>query len=550
MFETNKFTPTSQHLVLFSRRAEQLQLRTNNPHNTDRHLPFPLRIARQCANNSHIKCIWTVDTCAIRGHRPIFSTPIGVQPYALPFPANAGWFPPPPAINLDAFTDNQAPPGNQTNSPPPTSSTLNHDSRQAPNQQTGIIPMLEQMIAIHGDAMMDEKNRTVLNSVIQALQNSHQPPTTITATNLPVSSAPPTATTQQNAQTTIATSTISTASTFGTSGSTMSHQYPPPFGHGHGYGHQPPYPGNYQFGWPWYQPPMPPPPQFQPQPFMKTEPPKITPKNTEHSFSKFESWLNINNIFDDERRFLALKMQLDTSTYTQVNHAIYNPPPNGRYEALKRAVIKVFADSESKKIHELISGLKLGDKKPSTLLAEMRNLHRGSLDNQIFRELWLSRLPTQVQTILVGLTRNPAIPPPSLEQMAEVADGIMEYHSNSNQIHAISQTPQNDHLSGVTEMLTKITERLNKLELPTDNRRSRSRDRSNSRSDSRSSSRNDRQSRKRTPTPSTTDSSTEGTICTPHQLYGQGKHLNRRCYRKCPLYHEWLKVELERSKNP
>lgn len=279
--------------------------------------------------------------------------------------------------------------------------------------------------------------------------------------------------------------------------------------------------------------------------FAKTAMPTITTKNTEHSISKLEGWLDINGVFEDERRFLALKMQLDTATYTQVSHAIYNPPQSGKFDHLKRAVIKVFTDSESKKVQDLISGLQLGDKKPSTLLAEMRNLHRGPLDDKIFRELWLKRLPQQVQAILVGTMRSTgteeSLP---LERMAECADNIMEHQTPPGSINAVSQPPKKD---SIFELLSKINERLEKLERKPDNdERSRSQSRSNSRP--RNKDKQHSKDRRRSPTPADKPAD-EPKICQAHAKYGKGQHLNWNCHPKCSLHREWLQARLDQTKN-
>lgn len=274
--------------------------------------------------------------------------------------------------------------------------------------------------------------------------------------------------------------------------------------------------------------------------FAKTEMPKITSKNTEHSIAKLEGWLDINGVMEDERRFIALKMQLDSATYAQVSQAIYNPPQFGKYLALKQAVIKVFTDSQSKKVQDLISGLQLGDKKPSTLLAEMRNLHRGPVDDTIFRELWLNRLPLQVRGIIVGMI-NPSEPPP-LERLAESADRIMEYQnmSSNSSIQVVSKEPPNEFLVELKQTLVALGEQLRHLRPSSQDRSSRP----NSRSDD-----NNRRKNNRSPTPKSSNICDGSSPCVFHVKYGEGQHKNKRCDQRCPLYKEWLQSELTKPKN-
>lgn len=499
--------------------------------------------------------------CALRGHQPIFdiqANPANAWPNQT-FAAN-DWLPSSissigggycPPVNVGAPCENtqlqsQLQPQLQPQSQPPTQAAM-APAVQAPPRADALQAL--QAITEYFDHMPNDAK----SMFVQSLQQSMAIPTTVSQH----SSAMIATTVASAAPSTTASNQISVATAVTTAHSipiSSTHTAVPP----------PTVPMGFQrYGFPAMNYSMFPWPNYVPQPsftqpraapmadplFAKTEMPKITTKNTEHSIAKLESWLDINGVHEDDRRYQALKMQLDTTTYTQVNHAIYHPPSSGKFDHLKRAVIKVFTDSESKKVQDLISGLQLGDKKPTTLLSEMRNLHRGPLDDKIFRELWLKRLPHQVQTILVGMMKGPnseeSLP---LESLAECADNIMEYHSASGSIHAISQTTKSDPMSDMTDILSRISARLEKLE---NNRRSERNSRSQSRSDSknRGQSKTRSKDRGRSPTPVENKSDDETQPCVSHVKYGKGQHLNWNCKPKCPLYREWLQARLEQSKN-
>lgn len=260
--------------------------------------------------------------------------------------------------------------------------------------------------------------------------------------------------------------------------------------------------------------------------------PKICARNAEQSIEKLEGWLAINNVVDDERRFTTLKMQLDSAIYTQVAYIIRHPPATNKYNALKSAVIKVFTDSEIKKTQDLISGLALGDKKPSMLLAEMRELHRGPIDDRLFKELWLSRLPTQVKGILMGTTiqQHPFAAPMPLEKMAEAADLIMEYtnrdSSPASNIHAISTNPCNDVLKELLPIMKRIDGSLQQ-------RNYRSKPENSNKSS---------QSGNNSPKTTNTETTAPEKPCIYHTKYGRGQHKNRKCHEKCILHKEWLET--------
>lgn len=283
--------------------------------------------------------------------------------------------------------------------------------------------------------------------------------------------------------------------------------------------------------------------------FAKTEMPKINSKNTEQSIAKLEEWLLLNGVTDDDRKYSALKMQLDSSTYTQVGNVLYHPPETGKFDALKKAVIKVFTDSETKRMQNLIDGLQLGDKKPSQLLTEMRNLHRGNLmDDTIFRQLWMKRLPSNVTSVLGALTKtlNANTPPPTLEQLAEAADSIMENaQSSSNSINSIAnKSNDTSHVDDLHKTIQSLNEQVKWLTLKIKGQQSGFRSRSRSRSQGRTAAVS-------APEPANVEKSAdaEPTPCSYHKKHGYGEHKNRKCFPDCPLFEEWCKAHNYKPKN-
>lgn len=249
-------------------------------------------------------------------------------------------------------------------------------------------------------------------------------------------------------------------------------------------------------------------------PLARVTPSKITSKHTEHSFHQLESWMTLNGYTTDEEKFNALKVFIEPETYEVVAPMIYNPPTVNKYNTLKAAIIKAFTDSETKNIHKLLSGLQLGDRRPSQLLVEMCKLYKGPKD-KIFRELFLARLPPNVRGILVAAPSQPGVSPMSMENLAQWADNIMEQTSSAFTISAISPSGPSQ-LSQLQSQVDKLSKQLDKL------LSNRSRPRSRSVSRSRSQSKNDKR------------------MCFFHYRYGEGKHANRKCKDDCPLHEEWL----------
>lgn len=140
--------------------------------------------------------------------------------------------------------------------------------------------------------------------------------------------------------------------------------------------------------------------------------------NIELWFAQMRSWFNLNNISADKTKFNLVVSHLRQEVLEQVEHIVCDPPAIGAFEALKTAIIDRFADSERTRVHKLISGITLGDKKPSTLLQEMRRANISN-DEKLLKNLWMQRLPMQAQ-LTVGVAQG------SLAQVAELADTLLE----------------------------------------------------------------------------------------------------------------------------
>ncbi|GFS66178.1 uncharacterized protein NPIL_189011 [Nephila pilipes] len=56
-----------------------------------------------------------------------------------------------------------------------------------------------------------------------------------------------------------------------------------------------------------------------------------------------------------------------------IRDIILNPPTEKPYTTLRNRLYSQYADLEEQRLHDLISGMQRGDRKPSRLLLEMRS---------------------------------------------------------------------------------------------------------------------------------------------------------------------------------
>ncbi|GFT21973.1 retrovirus-related Pol polyprotein from transposon 297-like Protein [Nephila pilipes] len=90
-------------------------------------------------------------------------------------------------------------------------------------------------------------------------------------------------------------------------------------------------------------------------------------------------------------------------------------------------------NSENLQIRKVLSELQLGDDKPSHLLRKMKELAGTAINDDFLRNLWLQRLPAEIQTIL-------SVSSEKLENLAKLADKIAEVRASpfTQNVYAVS----------------------------------------------------------------------------------------------------------------
>ncbi|XP_023212152.1 uncharacterized protein LOC111615009 [Centruroides sculpturatus] len=91
-------------------------------------------------------------------------------------------------------------------------------------------------------------------------------------------------------------------------------------------------------------------------------------------FLQFEAQFRNAGISSDQTKFDTVVSYIDAEILTQVSDILLSPLGWGKYELIKERLISAFADSETQRTKKLLTEMELGDRKPSQLLCEMRNL--------------------------------------------------------------------------------------------------------------------------------------------------------------------------------
>ena len=163
----------------------------------------------------------------------------------------------------------------------------------------------------------------------------------------------------------------------------------------------------------------------------------------------------------DDIKYNSTLKALDSDTLRQITDIITTPPANNKYATLKQTVIKRIAQSRQKQMHLLLNDLVLGDKKPSQLLREMKDLAAESINEEMLHNLWVSRLPNTIRPLLVTSDTL------KLDALAEMADRLIEVvtlnepvipnpPSTVVAVNHQHERPKTPPLSGLTVQMTEL----------------------------------------------------------------------------------------------
>lgn len=140
-------------------------------------------------------------------------------------------------------------------------------------------------------------------------------------------------------------------------------------------------------------------------------------------FAQVEAQFLLGRVTSETTKYGHAVAALPPKVVMDVRDILVAPPTARPYSHLKAAILERIAMSSRKRVQELLKTEALGDRTPSQLLRHMQKLQSDSVttDDAIIRELFLSRLPPNVQAILAGTTTDVG-----LTQLAKMADQILE----------------------------------------------------------------------------------------------------------------------------
>ena len=155
--------------------------------------------------------------------------------------------------------------------------------------------------------------------------------------------------------------------------------------------------------------------------------PSFWHENPRLYFSQVEANFELSGISTEKTKSCCLIASLDQQTMLAVSDLIETPDPKEPYTVLKNRLIDTYDISQTERIKTLLQDLTLADSKPSALLRRMRELAGKNFSEDVIRTIWLSRLPTTVQSIL-------SVSSETLDKLSGLADKISEVTSFSTAV--------------------------------------------------------------------------------------------------------------------
>ena len=138
-------------------------------------------------------------------------------------------------------------------------------------------------------------------------------------------------------------------------------------------------------------------------------------------FAQVEAQFLTRGISSETTKYAYVVASLQPSIAQEVRDLLITPPDASPYSTLKEELVKRTSESEQKRLQKLLTTEELGDKTPSQLLRKMEQLLGDrTLEPSILKQLFLQRLPTNVQLILASTGEA------DIAQMAKLADKIVE----------------------------------------------------------------------------------------------------------------------------
>lgn len=145
-------------------------------------------------------------------------------------------------------------------------------------------------------------------------------------------------------------------------------------------------------------------------------PPAFWKQSPEYWFTHAESVFTTHRVNNLNARVHFLVGALDEDGIRTVGDLL---GPNASYDSLRTRLISAYGQPKSVRFRELVRPGGMGDRRLSQLLRDMRNFMPDGFGDDVLKEFWLQKLPSNVLAIVSGFEG-------SLGSIATRGDRVME----------------------------------------------------------------------------------------------------------------------------
>lgn len=169
-------------------------------------------------------------------------------------------------------------------------------------------------------------------------------------------------------------------------------------------------------------------------------------------FAQAAVQFSVNGVQDDNRKFAYVQNCLAPVYAREVRDVLMEPPSTDRYDKLKRELVKRLSQSQEEMTRRLLQTEEIGDRKPSQFLRHLQSLSGNSVDNQLLRSIWTSRMPKEIQPLLAIFKKS------TLDELAEAADEAIQTMRGSRTTIASTKisTPPPSWQSEIAQLSAKF----------------------------------------------------------------------------------------------
>ncbi|VDP41615.1 unnamed protein product [Schistosoma mattheei] len=127
----------------------------------------------------------------------------------------------------------------------------------------------------------------------------------------------------------------------------------------------------------------------------------------------------------------------------------------GTYETLKRSILRRWGLADRQRLDQLLYSIDLQHGSAMDMLQRMREvIGQRTCDDGLFKQRFLSKLPQQVQAVLISFHNN------ALDELAASADRILEIKKSNTEVISVKEKPQSSQ-NDITDLCHTLTRYLN-----------------------------------------------------------------------------------------